>query len=145
MTDDPNVQPAVEGADKPTAEPAVAPPSTTSEPAPSKPSGGSRLTNFGNQIWDAVALPALAWGGFRLEKGRKEIGIISLATVFNVIALLLYFFALRHGPLSVIVTLTALYPVVSILLARVFLKETVSRVQALAIVLAMTGVALLAA
>ena len=60
MTDEKNTQPAVEAADKPTAEPAAAPSSTTTEPSPPQRSMGSRLTAIGNQIWSAVAMPLLA-------------------------------------------------------------------------------------
>lgn len=61
MTDDKGTQPTVDATDKPTAEPAVAPTSSTSE-APEAPnrSLGSRLRSIGNQVWSAVALPLLA-------------------------------------------------------------------------------------
>jgi general nucleoside transport system permease protein len=60
MTEEKPVQPAVESADKPTTEPAVAPPSSSSEPNASSRSAASRVRSLGNQIWSAVALPLLA-------------------------------------------------------------------------------------
>jgi simple sugar transport system permease protein len=60
MTEEKPVQPAVESADKPTAEPAATPPSSTSEPNSSSRSAASRVRSLGNQIWSAIALPLLA-------------------------------------------------------------------------------------
>jgi ABC-type uncharacterized transport system permease subunit len=60
MTEEKPVQPTVESADKPTAEPAVAPPSSSSEPNSSSRSAASRVRSLGNQIWSAIALPLLA-------------------------------------------------------------------------------------
>jgi simple sugar transport system permease protein len=60
MTDERDTQPAVEATEKPTAEPAAVPSSTSSEPAAPERPQGSRVTRIGNQIWSAVALPLLA-------------------------------------------------------------------------------------
>jgi transporter family protein len=61
-----------------------------------------------------------------------------------VVASLFFFYALKQGPVAVIVMLTALYPLVSLVLARVVLKEKLNRTQYVAIGMAMGAVALLA-
>jgi transporter family protein len=58
-------------------------------------------------------------------------------------ALFFFFRALHHGAASVIVPLTSLYPVVTVLLSWLFLKESLSPRQLLGLVLAMTAVWLL--
>jgi len=59
------------------------------------------------------------------------------------LGLLSYYFALEVGSLSVIVTATSLYPVVAILLAVILLGERPSRLQWLAIALALASLLLL--
>jgi drug/metabolite transporter (DMT)-like permease len=57
----------------------------------------------------------------------------------------LYGLANRHGQLSVVAVAGSLYPVATVLLARVVLHERLIRVQALGVSLALVGVALIAA
>jgi drug/metabolite transporter (DMT)-like permease len=57
----------------------------------------------------------------------------------------LYAWATTKGLLSVVAVLGALYPVSTVLLARVVLEERVRRVQEVGIVAALAGVALIAA
>jgi drug/metabolite transporter (DMT)-like permease len=57
----------------------------------------------------------------------------------------LYAIATRHGLLSVVAVGASLYPLGTVLLARVLLGERVRRVQEVGIVAALTGVALIAA
>ncbi len=56
-----------------------------------------------------------------------------------------YAAALARGPASVVVTLTALYPVVTIILAALFLHETPTARQALGMVFALAAMVLFAA
>ena len=57
----------------------------------------------------------------------------------------LYGVALTKGALSVVSVVGSLYPVTTVVLARLVLGERVRRIQAVGIVLALTGVALIAA
>jgi len=56
-----------------------------------------------------------------------------------------FLIATRSGALAIAAVLTALYPVGTILLARVFLKERIALSQGAGIVLALGACALLAA
>jgi drug/metabolite transporter (DMT)-like permease len=58
----------------------------------------------------------------------------------DMIANLLYLIATRSGPLSVVVTLSSLYPASTVLLARLVLHERLSRRQLVGIVCAMLAV-----
>jgi drug/metabolite transporter (DMT)-like permease len=57
----------------------------------------------------------------------------------------LYLLASREGLLSLVSVLSSLYPAATIVLARLVLRERMNRVQLVGIVLAFTGVALIAA
>ena len=58
---------------------------------------------------------------------------------------MLYAYASTSGLVSVAAVLASLYPVVTVLLARVVLHERLASVQASGVVMALTGVALIAA
>lgn len=76
--------------------------------------------------------------GFRLEVHARSISILALSSALSVAAILTYFYALKTGPVSIISPMTALYPVISVILSRIFLKEKISLPQAAA--MAMAGV-----
>jgi drug/metabolite transporter (DMT)-like permease len=56
-----------------------------------------------------------------------------------------YVLATRHGLFGLAVVLTSLYPAVTVLAARVFLRERMHRVQQAGLLLAMAGIALVSA
>lgn len=66
------------------------------------------------------------------------------AGIFDSSANIFFALALRSGSLSVVSVLTALYPLGTIILARVVLKERIARLQMLGVVLALAGSAILA-
>lgn len=79
-------------------------------------------------------------GGVGLAPGPLvAMGILDLA------ANGLYAVATRHGLLSVVAVAASLYPLATVVLARVLLGERVRRAQELGIVAALTGVVLIAA
>ncbi|MEF3167792.1 MAG: EamA family transporter [Deltaproteobacteria bacterium] len=82
--------------------------------------------------------------GFRL--GFHPAGAIYgiLAGVCGILGSLYYFRAAQKGKLSLVVVITALYPLVTILLARCLLGETLSHRQIAGIILACLAVFLLA-
>ncbi|MBT4289863.1 MAG: EamA family transporter [Deltaproteobacteria bacterium] len=55
----------------------------------------------------------------------------------------LFLYAVNKGPLSIIVTLSALYPVLTISMAIFFLGETITMKQGLGILLALVSMALI--
>jgi len=74
-----------------------------------------------------------------------ERALIGGAGLFDIIATSLYGIALTKGALSAVSVVGALFPLTTVVLARVLLKEQVRPVQRVGIVLALTGVALIAA
>lgn len=95
-----------------------------------------------------VAVPVLALlllaRRTALPQGRDR-GLVAGAGVLDVSATGLYGVAQTLGALSIVSVAGSLYPVTTVLLARGFLRERLRRVQAIGVVLALTGVALLAA
>lgn len=69
-----------------------------------------------------------------LRMARSTLGLVVLAGTVDMLANALYLEAARQGPLSVVVTLSSLYPASTVLLARIALGERLNGWQ-------MTGVA----
>ena len=97
--------------------------------------------SFGNML---VALPILVQQRFKLEWNRRGVSIVAASSILTVCAILSYFYALHHGPVSIIVTLSAMYPIISLVLAGIFLHERLNKIQYAAVVAAMLSVLLLA-
>jgi len=91
-----------------------------------------------------VSVPVFLYLRGRLTWHGRSVPMAAGISVMTVGAFLMYFFALKSGPVATIVTLTALYPVVVILLARVFLKEKLNRTQWAAVGCAICAAVLLA-
>jgi uncharacterized membrane protein len=68
-----------------------------------------------------------------LRMSRSTLGLVVLAGTVDMLANALYLEAARQGPLSVVVTLSSLYPASTVLLARIALGERLNLWQ-------MTGV-----
>lgn len=97
--------------------------------------------SFGNML---VALPLFVHLKFKLQKDKKAVPVLAGSAVLTVLAILAYFYALKSGPVAVIVTLTALYPVIAVILARIVLKERLNKVQMAAVLMAVSAMLLLA-
>jgi drug/metabolite transporter (DMT)-like permease len=80
--------------------------------------------------------------GWRL--GTRTWILIFVTGLLDACANVLFLLASREGGLAVVGVLTALYPLGTILLARIFLKERLAAVQKLGVVLALTASSLLA-
>lgn len=91
-----------------------------------------------------VTIPVLIWLKFKLSTDRTTVSYVAMTSVLTVCAILSYFTALNSGPVAVIATMTAMYPIISLVLARVVLKERVNKRQMLAIFMAMCAILLLA-
>src|ERR1044072_23743 len=76
-----------------------------------------------------VALVVALYLGRRLERSGRAVVISAAGSFITVVATLAYFYALKNGPVAVIVTLTGMYPVICTLLAHVILKEKINRKQ----------------
>jgi drug/metabolite transporter (DMT)-like permease len=92
----------------------------------------------------AVLVVVIAVRRIPLPRGRDAQALV-LAGITDAGATGLYGIALTKGALSVVSVVGSLYPVTTVLLARVVLGERVRTIQAVGIVLALTGVALIAA
>ncbi len=89
----------------------------------------------------AVALVARR-PSFSMDRG--QLGTLAGAGVLDNGANLMFVVAAQHGLLSLIAVLASLYPVTTVLLARVSLHERLSRIQIVGIAMALAGVALIA-
>lgn len=80
----------------------------------------------------------------KLEANMPGLRVAALASFLASASILAYLYALNHGQAVVVITLTAMYPVITILMAWGILKEKISRQQCAAIFLAMVSIYLLA-
>lgn len=97
----------------------------------------------------ARSLAVVLFSGAALV-GRQSIRMpwrmLGLATVCGLIDMLanaLYLVAAREGPLSVVVTLSSLYPASTVLLARIILRERLNRLQIFGVGCALAAVVLI--
>jgi transporter family protein len=91
-----------------------------------------------------VAGVAAAVGGFQARAPAAGIFWSVLTGTCGALGGLAYFYALRDAPVSVAAPLTALYPVISLLLAFAVLRETVSPRQWFGVALALAAIWLIA-
>lgn len=91
-----------------------------------------------------VAVVVLFSLGGRPAVDPRGIGLAVLTGVVGVIGALGYLFAVVRGPVTLISTVTALYPVLAVLLAALILHEPVSLRQGLGILLALVAIVLIA-
>ncbi len=79
----------------------------------------------------------------KLQFEMKGFVFSILTGVFGILGTLLFAYALGKGKASVVIIVTALYPIVSIILAMVFLKEVISIRQFIGMALGMVAVVLI--
>ncbi len=91
-----------------------------------------------------VALLALKLVDFRPEVHPKGILFAVLTGVTGMLGTLFFLYSLRTGKVSIVATLTALYPLLTITLAHIVLHEQISARQVVAIILAMASLVLFA-
>jgi transporter family protein len=91
-----------------------------------------------------VGLFTLGFMNFKPETNIKGFGYAVLTGVAYGVGCLFYFVAASKGKIITVVTFTALYPVVTIVLAYWFLKEAVSLKQCAGVGLAFIAMALMA-
>lgn len=99
----------------------------------------------------AAAVPFLAVGTAVLlgrsgqRPVRRDLGLVGTFGLADLTATACYGVALTEGSLAVVAVLGALYPVITVGLARLFLQERVRAVQLAGVAAALLGVALVAA
>ena len=81
--------------------------------------------------------------GRSLRMTAPVASIVIAAGVVDMLANALYLIATRYGSLSVVVTLSSLYPASTVILARVILGERLSALQSVGIVCALIAVVLI--
>jgi transporter family protein len=92
----------------------------------------------------SIGVACLWLTGFRPETHPRGILYACLTGVAGLLGGLFYLFAMARGKVSVIVTLTALYPIITIALAAVFLREPITFKQGCGMILAVISIILLA-
>jgi len=92
-------------------------------------------------LFGAIALA----GRHSLKMPREVLWLVIAAGVMDMLANALYLLATRNGPLSIVVTLSSLYPASTVLLARVVLKERLNIWQLAGVGCALTAVVLIVA
>jgi len=88
-----------------------------------------------------AAIVVVTGASFRLPRGLAW--LVIGGGVLDMLANVLYLLATRYGSLAVAVTLVSLYPASTVLLARVVLRERLSRLQVIGIVGALVAVVLI--
>lgn len=100
------------------------------------------LVERATEVVIVVLVVAVVWG--RVAPDLRRPGVVPLVGLIDVIAASLYTLATREGLLPVVSVLASLYPAVTVLLARIFLGERLSRTQALGAAITLAGVGLVA-
>lgn len=80
---------------------------------------------------------------YKFDINSTGITLAILTAFFGVIGTIVFFFTLSKTKASILVPLTALYPVITIILSFVFLKEEVTVLQGIGILLAIVASVLL--
>lgn len=92
-----------------------------------------------------VVLAVLFWlMGWSFESNTEGMKFALLMGVTSVIGFLFYIFAIQKGSISVATTISALYPLVTILLASVLFKEAITLKQGVGMALAIVAMVLMA-
>jgi transporter family protein len=86
----------------------------------------------------------LAVLGFRPETHPKGVGLALITGVLGITGALGFLFAVKSGKVSVVAMFTAMSPIVTILLAHFFLKESITLKEGLGIVCAFAAILLFA-
>ncbi|MFN3395527.1 MAG: EamA family transporter [Thermodesulfovibrionales bacterium] len=81
--------------------------------------------------------------GFKLEAQAVGIMYSLLAGISGGAGVVFFYFAMREGKASIVVTLTALYPLVTLVLSCIILKEHITIKQTIGIFLAIIAMVLL--
>jgi transporter family protein len=90
-------------------------------------------------------VPAWLRAKTRLDRDKVGMGLGVTAGLLAALANLALFSALRQGEVSIVAPVTALYPLVTLALAALVLKEKMNRYQCTGVLLAVIAIFLLSA
>ncbi len=90
-----------------------------------------------------VGICCLLFVDFRPDFNPRGVLFAVLTGICGMLGTLFFFAAASKGKISVVVSLTALYPLITIFLAAVFLKESLSVKQIIGMVFALVAIYLL--
>ena len=90
-----------------------------------------------------VAVVALLQLRFKLATSRSGAVYGTLCGLFTGLGLLAYYASMQKGKASIVGPVTALFPLLTIVLAFLFLSEKLNRVQAIGMILAVGAIAIL--
>lgn len=91
-----------------------------------------------------VGLGVLFYSGFQPQMHPKGVLFAILTGVAGMIGTLFYFFAASKGKISIVVSMTALYPLITIILAAIFLREPITVKQIFGVFFALIAIFLFA-
>ena len=94
------------------------------------------FNTIGAVIVELIIIVFLLYSKNKFEINTTGIVFAVLTAIFALIGTIVFFFALSKTKASILVPLTALYPVITILVSFIFLKEKITLVQGIGIVLA---------
>jgi len=93
----------------------------------------------------SVILVAVAFVRPNLRMPRAQLPLLALIGLGDMFGNLLFAASASHGLVSITSVLASLYPIVTVILARIVLKERVARSQELGVAFTLAGVALISA
>ncbi len=91
-----------------------------------------------------VTIVILATIDFRPELHTKGMTLAIVTGIMGTLGAVSFLYSITKGKASVVVTMTALYPIVTIMLSLFILKESITIKQSIAIILALTAMVLFA-
>jgi len=103
-------------------------------------------------LWPLIAARVVSVGFFlvlgmamrkKLVPGRESMPLVTGGGALDMVANILYVLAVRQGLLSIVATLTALYPTSTIILARIVLRERLRTLQLLGVLCAAGAIVLI--
>ena len=101
-------------------------------------------------LWESIGsvifylvISVVLFLNYKFETNATGITMSILTAFFGVLGIIIFFFTLSKTKSSILVPLTALYPVITVILSFVFLKEKVTLAQGAGIVLAIIASVLL--
>ena len=99
----------------------------------------------GSRVFSVIAIFLFVMIGRKnIKPGKKSTPYIIGAGFFDTLANVVLLAALNRGMLSLVSVLASFYPAVTVLLARLFLKEMMLKSQMVGLALGLTSIALLA-
>lgn len=91
-----------------------------------------------------VAIIVLFSLGFRPDTHPKGVALAITTGLLGFLGALCFLYAVSKGPVSLVATLSALYPAVAIALAVIFLHESITVKQGIGVLLALGSMVLIA-